>query len=241
MNSFISIGSKHGLCYYLGMITLNVIQRVFRLKYKNQLGTCFTIEVEGSQYLVTAKHVLEIKDLKKQTVDSLHDGEQVEIFRNGQWVSAEVSNVRHSEISDISIFTIKVNIPAHPMEATSDGISYGQDLYFLGFPYGLSSNVGALNRDFPMPLVKKGILSAFLTEEVGRPLLIDGHNNPGFSGGPVVFKLQDSNAFRVAGVIHGYKPEYKVENGILVPIENTNSNIIIAYPIENALSLIKNI
>jgi hypothetical protein len=40
------------------MITSNVIQRVFHLKFGTGTGTCFAIDFEGRQYLVTAKHVV---------------------------------------------------------------------------------------------------------------------------------------------------------------------------------------
>jgi hypothetical protein len=39
--------------------------------------------------------------------------------------------------------------------------------------------------------------------------LLDGRNNPGFSGGPVVFRdvLQEKPAFYLAGVVSGFRPE----------------------------------
>lgn len=147
------------------------------------------------------------------------------------------TNVRHSNQSDISIFTITETLPTHPLPSSDDGITYGQDLYFLGFPYGMSSDIGELNGNFPLPFVRKGILSILHFNQPGRPFIIDGHNNPGFSGGPVVFKR--GNDFQVAGVIHGYNPEYRMENGQLTPIENTNSGMVIAYSISNALDLIR--
>ena len=63
---------------------------------------------------------------------------------------------------------------------------YGQDVYFLGFPYGLHGDMSALSNDLPFPFVKKGIISLFHNDGVNR-IYLDGHNNPGFSGGPVVF------------------------------------------------------
>ncbi len=46
--------------------------------------------------------------------------------------------------------------------------------------------------------------------EDGRTaLVIDGHNIPGFSGGPVVFQPPGSRDFRIAGVVSGYRFERK--------------------------------
>ena len=220
------------------MITSNVIHRVFRLKYREQTGTSFIINVDDNQYFVTAKHVVQVEE-NDDILHSLSVGEEVEIFRDNSWHPIPVTVVAHSEISDVSIFKIKQNIPAHPMPATTDGIFYGQDVYFLGFPYGLSSVVGEINRHFPLPLVKKGILSSMFNVELGGMFFVDGHNNPGFSGGPVIFTDQKTKEQKVAGIIHGYQPEFKNIAGRLTPIENTNSSIIIAYSISNAIDLIE--
>ncbi len=220
------------------MITSNVIQRVFRLKYKASAGTCFSIDVEGKQYLVTARHVLQIKDTDGKVIDEFKTGEAVELLQDNKWISQLGTLVGHSDTADVSVFTIPTNIPAHPLPATMEGFTYGQELYFLGFPYGLKSDVGTLNRNFPLPFVKKGILSAMFFNDPGKFFFIDGHNNPGFSGGPVVFKEVNTNEFKVAGIIHGYQPEYEEKGGNLVPIQNTNSGIIKAYSINNAIDII---
>ena len=39
------------------MITANVIHRVFRIAIGSQVGSGFTIDVEGKEYLVTARHI----------------------------------------------------------------------------------------------------------------------------------------------------------------------------------------
>ncbi len=223
------------------MITSNVIQRIFRIKYGDNSATCFLVDVEGFQYFVTAKHVLQIRNEQGLIQKELMAGENVEIFRSNTWGSVQTTSVKHSSCSDVSVFTVTENVQCLPLLASDDGISYGQDLYFLGFPYGISSDIGELNRNFPLALVKKGILSSMPSKEPGKPFLIDGHNNPGFSGGPVIFKRQDNNSFQVVGIIHGFKPEHRTENGQLVPIENTNSGIIVVYSISNALELIDEI
>ncbi len=214
------------------MITLNVISRTFHIKYGSGTGTCFTIDVDNKQYFVTAKHVIE----------KLKDGDSVELFYKNAWAKLNVKLIGHSLNSDVSVFAIDFLIAGDPLPPTTKGIAYGQDLYFLGFPYGIKSEVGALNRDFPLPLVKKGILSAIFFDQPGKFLLIDGHNNPGFSGGPVVFKPSNTGDFKVAGIISSYR--YELENTFLndspTPIQTkTNTGIVIAYNIDNALDIIR--
>ena len=65
---------------------------------------------------------------------------------------------------------------------------YGQEVFFAGFPFGenlFTTSTQTVNGLFPMPFVKKGIISAEATENGATILYLDGHNNPGFSGGPI--------------------------------------------------------
>ena len=82
---------------------------------------------------------------------------------------------------------------------------YGQDAYFLGFPYGLKSEYEDFNNNFPVPFVKKAIVSSLDTDkDCNRQIIfLDGHNNPGFSGGPVVFTELRKNVYKVVSVISG--------------------------------------
>lgn len=209
------------------MITSNIIHRVFYLKSpkSNKIGTCFTLDIDNKQYFVTAQHIVE--DLK--------DGEKICLFYKNKWEEYQVTLIGHSKSSDISVFAIKsLLLTAPPITGTTAKIVYGQDLYFLGFPYGYYTDVGEINRGFPLPLVKKGTLSNLPTKDC-QYLLIDGHNNLGFSGGPVVFKNSDSSDFFIAGVITGFYKEHDEKDEIL---ENTNSGIIEAPVIKYALDLI---
>ena len=118
----------------------------------------------------------------------------------------------------------------------------GQDLYFLGFPYGQSTDHGNLLNNFPFPFVKKAILSAITGGNQGVSLLfLDGHNNPGFSGGPIVFSSQDKKEYKVAGVISGFNT---IEEPVLIGGKLTvmtwmyNTRIIIGYDIKYAVEAI---
>jgi len=133
--------------------------------------------------------------------------------------------------------------PTLPAEPTLEGIAFGQDLYFLGFPYGLFSESGDLNNHYPFPFVKKGILSA-TGEGFGDPgiFFIDGHNNPGFSGGPVVFVPYGKKEFRIAGVVSGFQtvgePVYD-QVGSASHFFKVNTGLMVAYNIHGALEAIK--
>jgi hypothetical protein len=67
-------------------------------------------------------------------------------------------------------------------------------------------------------------------------------NNPGFSGGPLVFKDLESGQFKVAGVVSSYRTHPaqvvgKEPTTELIALEN--SGIMIAYDIGPAVSIIK--
>ena len=216
------------------MITTNVLQRTFYIQVGDRGGTCFTIDIEGRQYLITAKHIA--KALDGTCV--------IRIFHERQWKEIEVTVVGHCEGKiDISILAAHIQIsPTHKFEASSGNLMYGQDVYFLGFPYGMKGEMGVLNRNFPLPFVKKGIVSCMeFTEDGVQVNYLDGHNNPGFSGGPVIFKPQNSNDYKVASVIsafrHSDEPIYQGKDEIDLSYKY-NTGIIISYGIKHAVSLI---
>lgn len=216
------------------MITKNVIYRTFRIRIDDSVGTCFTIDVADKQYIITARHVIE----------NWPGIGKIKIFHEGRWKDVEVTLVGHCAGKiDISVLRADIQIsPTHLLEPSMDKIIYGQDVYFLGFPYELIVEVDKINRGFPMPFVKKAILACLhLTEDDTKVLFLDGYNNPGFSGGPVIFKEGNSSTFKVAGVISSYIQEKKsiYQGNQPIPlVYQDNTGIIIAYGIQHAVDII---
>ena len=104
----------------------------------------------------------------------------------------------------------------------------------MGFPYfgAIKSGCEEFNRGFPIPFVKKAIVSA-----INNPVIyLDGHNNPGFSGGPLVFWDYAEKRRKIMGVISGYYP-HRIP-GTDYP---ENSGIGIAYNIQYAKDLINTV
>ena len=95
------------------------------------------------------------------------------------------------------------------------------------------------NEGFPLPLVKKAVVSAVMVD--GKPLLLDGHNNAGFSGGPVV-RRWNGNEQSVIAVVSGYRYDrgkVRDENGNETSYTyDTNTGIIVAHNIQHAVELI---
>ena len=219
------------------MITTNILQRVLRIRNPDCCGTAFTIDVNNRQYLISAKHLFE------------NSSGDIEIRRGNEddWFKLDAKPIFHDEeIVDIAVMPLhKPLTPNHKLIAGKGNYFISQDAYFLGFPFGFEMGdecVRKHNNDYPMAFVKKCIISAFshISTETGSKIgqiCLDGHNNKGFSGGPVVFQgLHDNKEMHVLGVVSGYvsdlDPE-KTEQGL-----KENSGLFLCYSIRYAIDII---
>ena len=117
----------------------------------------------------------------------------------------------------------------------------GQQVWFLGYPFleGLSTHAGNLE----LPFIKRGTLSAIVANGSDQTLYyIDGFNNAGFSGGPILLWDFSEHVYKIVGVVKGYKPEaakvmvngQPVETNVLV-----NSGILVGFSIMHAMQAIE--
>ena len=225
------------------MITTNVLQRTFRVRRERYTGTAFAIDVEGKQYLVTARHL----------VEGFSSRDTLQIFHEKKWKYIPIGLVGLGEGEvDVAVFACSLQLaPLHVLEPSTQGLVLGQTVYFLGFPFGWDGGAEEINRDFPLPFVKSGVFSA-MTFQDPRKMFIDGHNNTGFSGGPVVFYEHEDRKkdLRVAGVVASYPtPLEPVVNKGGEPILNPddepiayareNPGITVAFNIRHATDLIE--
>lgn len=217
------------------MITTNIYSRVFRTHFGGDVGTCFAIEIDGKQYIVTAKHLLPSRD--PPTIINIDYG--------GVFLKGPCKLVGYGkDNTDIAVFAVPKQIaPVLPAPASRNDLAYGQDVYFLGFPYNLRIDLGMSQSKFPIPLVKKAILSGMEPGKYGT-LYLDGINNPGFSGGPIVFAPHGKpRDFCIAGVVSGFRTEDikalkgddEDETDLIIRL---NTGIIIGCSIEAATDVI---
>ena len=217
------------------VITTNILTRVFLIKYKASTGTAFTVEVDNRQYLITAKHV--VKGISKN--------DNINIFHDGRWKDLRVTTLScGNKETDILILVPPIQLsPAYDLIPSMGNLILAQDVYFLGFPYMMFSDDSGINRKFPIPFIKKGICSSMGKWDGANTMIyIDGHNNPGFSGGPIVFQDLTTKKLKVGGVVSGYKnhPDPVINRGIdtgLVAL--SNSGIVVGYSIKPAIEAIK--
>jgi hypothetical protein len=155
------------------MVPSNIFQRVLHLRVGLQIATGFTIEVDERQYLVTAKHVV--------AGPSLAGG--IDIFHDRDWITniPYQAVIVEPAVVDIAVLALNQQIsPLPPITLGIKGAFLSQQVFFVGFPFGLSINGRAVNNGFPLPLVKHGIIAAIAVGD-GEPFLVDGINNPDFS------------------------------------------------------------
>jgi hypothetical protein len=102
-------------------------------------------------------------------------------------------------------------------------------------------DVGSLNNDFPIPFVKTGIVSSFILNPPSSMLIfLDGYNNPGFSGGPIV-TVSGSNEVTVIGVVSGYRynDDHIMVNGKFTGLTyRANTGLVIGYGVSEVLTRI---
>jgi len=240
------------------MPTTNVFTRVLMVESQYGKGSVFSIDVDKREYWITAKHILTgaehppygsvtAKSVSLQVLDPGSPGEK--------WIPITFSVIDAGVDIDIVVLAppqplLKDPLPSVP--ADSAGQFLGGDCEFLGFPYGGGWRAKLSGgKSYWMPYVKHCTVSAF-TSEGNKFWVLDGINNGGFSGGPVIFRTGPDQ--RIMAVISGYileptdvissakaKSATKRPKTSATPTKekvNLNSGFIIAYDISFAIEAI---
>ncbi len=128
-----------------------------------------------------------------------------------------------------------------PENALGDATSFflSQQIFFLGFPYGLHMEAAQANNGYPIPFVKTGIISSFSPVSDGSQIIYcDGYNNPGFSGGPIV-TIGQNHEVGIIGVVSAYRhnEDPVLLNGVDTGLRyRANTGLVISYSIKEAVN-----
>ena len=219
------------------LVDSSVLQRVFKvLVGANDVGASFIVESSKGKFLVTAKHIFK----KVGYPDTI----QICVDQSGTWKPIDNQIFYHTD-DEIDIAVIKTsyfdNMNFERVNNSSADLIFSQELFILGYPYTFDSALYAQNRGYPIPYIKKGILSG----KDGKVLFLDCDNNHGFSGGPVIYRKYEQEGFSdetsIAGIVSGYYPhKIDVVDSRMNIIGHTveNSGITKIYPIEFAIEII---
>jgi len=216
-------------------------------------GSIFSVDVDEREYWITARHVLTgvesgppygsitDKPLGLRILNADASSSRLQWFPvSFTVIDAENENV---DIAVLAAPTPLLDNPLRSLTADSTGAVFGGDCEFLGFAYGGGWRAPIQGgRMLWLPFVKHCTISAHATDE--GMWVLDGINNKGFSGGPVVFGTGQEQ--KIMGVISGYRLEpaeviYSTPASAPLPPKATvevNSGFIIAYDIGHAIKAI---
>ncbi|WP_109486983.1 hypothetical protein [Occallatibacter savannae] len=231
-------------------------------------GTTFSVDIDSREYWITAKHLFtgiksgpqgEFK--QKQVVAAVLAQTVGSEGQDQQWVTRTFSVLDPGK--DIDILVLAAPEPLLPAERSLDpntkGIGLGADCEFLGFPYGegwkAHMDTGAT---IWLPYAKHCTTSAIINAAGDIKFwVLDGINNEGFSGGPVLFGTGTEQ--KVFAVISGFHQELldvlpKPDSGSMQQpppppalegekpkalVVKTNSGFIVAFDIAAAVEAIQ--
>jgi len=213
-----------------------MLSRTFAIQATEQ-GPCFSINYKGNYYLVTARHIVSGLPLSNTTV---------KIRLRGEWKGLKVVRVILPESKGVDVAALMPeqtpSMPSYSVGLADDHDLYmGQQLWFLGYPFleGMGSH---FQNGVEAPFIKRGTLSAIDSRTPNNHILyIDGFNNEGFSGGPIVFWDLDKHVYKIAGVVDAYREQpakalingQQVDTALLV-----NSGILVAADIRSVTEAI---
>jgi len=214
-------------------VTAEILQRVLYVRYEGSpydSGSAFTLDTQQHQYIVTATHV----------VHGIKQEDTIEVFFQGGFRHIPTTVTLADTRTDVTVLRLSSRItPSMPVVADHDGLYLAQDVYFLGFPYSMV-NLSYFQADArPFPFVKKGIISQMERGADGKyEFFVDAHNNPGFSGGPLIFRNLSTGQVAVAGVVTDRltREQPVHEKGRLSPyVTEENIGILLARDIAYAV------
>jgi len=214
-------------------------ERVLEIETALGRGTAFTITEGGTQYVVTAKHLLPPGDPEPRV--ALSNRHILEQFGAPLQHDCKLLSVEPSR-ADVAVAPLTAPITADlPLIASTHGMAFSQTIWFLGFPYGIGMQMALATPTSRLAFVKRGIISASEWVDDVHVLYLDGLNNPGFSGGPVVGYHHATGAMHVFGVVSGYRTEQQpVYVGTHeIGTAQANTGIVIATWIDHVTDAIK--
>jgi hypothetical protein len=235
--------------------TGNVLSRTTMVESHFGRGTMFSIDVDGREYWITAKHVItgakhppygSVDTTTKVSLKVLDPSENEE-----RWLTVLFSVIDAGKDIDVVALAAPNPLLQNPLPTASleiKGVLLGGDCEFLGFPFGGGWRAKFENgQGYWMPYVKHCTVSSLPGNDV---MILDGINNHGFSGGPVIYQTGANQ--QIIGVISGYEQEPaevipsaqrmqrpKKINSNRPPHVNLNSGFIIAYQVMPALEAIR--
>jgi len=261
--------------------TQQALFRTFMIETNFGRGTTFSIDVDNREYWITAKHmftgiktgpagVFTEKTVRANILSQIGDGDE---GHDLHWMTETFSVIDPGKDIDILVL-----VPGHllldfprdfNLKVGAEGVGLGGDCEFLGFPYGGGWKTQFSDGTHPdtkswlwLPYIKHCTPSATLHEKGLAIWVLDGINNEGFSGGPVLYATgSNQKVFAVISGFHqeplevlpapppGQKQTSSIPDSPKLPgeksnepkkeIVNANSGFILAFDLDPAIKAIQ--
>lgn len=186
----------------------------FCIKSEGGIGTAFAYSTSRGTFFLTARHVL----------GGSVAGGFVFFKSPAGWRRFELTGVTvHPTGQDAASFGLagmRVSLDHHFSYPDDPPVALGQELKFTGFPHGLE-NTAASDVGYSTPLVRTAFFSGVINDPAsGLSLLIlDGLNNPGYSGAPIWAPGRDEDRPFLLGLISGFRVEERSKSHVYEEIE----------------------
>lgn len=122
------------------MLPTNILYRTFFIRAA-EYGTAFTLEVGGSQYLITASHLL----------GDCGDACDLQILHNKTWLRGTATVIGRGR-GEVDVAVLQVQSPLTPpgfdVTPSMGELFVGQDVYFVGYPFKMWVDYGELTAAF---------------------------------------------------------------------------------------------
>lgn len=225
----------------MSVVPVQCWMRTFKVEFAGGSASCFVVTHRDRQWLITAKHVVDaaVKNGANTLELTGENGLSVELKAPMEFVPLV------GDGPDIAVFSIgdhKIVRDDLQLVPSADSLALSQEVFFLGYPMP-----GTLPLSGRLPAVRRGIVSQRAVFNGVVAWIIDGHNLPGFSGGPLVFASHGGvgSNWHVLGVVSAYvQHRIAVEiaggavhgnSGLTVP---SNAGLVVVYDIKHAVDAI---
>jgi len=173
---------------------------------KGGFGTMFSIVVDGREYWITAKHIITGKPNGEVPLQRISLDVQNPVGKEEKFESYSFQVFDTETIADVVVLVPDASvqkISIGSVQVSSEKATIGGECQFLGFPFAQSwtAHMTENNTDYKMPFTKHCYIAGQV--ESPRVWILDGLNNEGFSGGPVLINTGESQ--RILAVISGYR------------------------------------
>lgn len=174
------------------------INRCFQIRYTENYATTFLHSFDGKVAFVTVAHA----------VRGAHPGDNFWLGKAKGWTTFQVEYIEFDDVHDIAIFTIKGFSVSNSWQEPEVAMMLAHPLIYLGFPHRLYGDYPGQS-EFVTPLAKTAHFSGNTTIRDADLMILDGLNNPGFSGAPIFHKQcgKDKPDVSLVGMIHGFRYE----------------------------------